>query len=569
MDEAVEELKREIADLRLMLQAAVEHGDVMENILQNEINQRKLAQNNLQTILTAVRRSKADIEIMLEAMVEHGETVIEYELQQSQEALFKVIAEATPIAMLVCGASDRLVTYANTKAYDLLGRGILHQSIENLVIIENDWHRLEAQLQAEGKVEAYELQMYQVDGSPFWAVASVHPLSLHGQTVLLYTLFDITERKRAEARLQSSEAILREQAQLLEIAVEARTLELQAAEEKYRRIFENALEGIYQSTADSPAKFLVVNPALARIYKYDNPAQLIAAINNIDEQVYVDRERRKEFIQLVTTKEKVTNFESEVYCRDGSKIWITENGKAVRDDEGSILFFEGSVQDITAKRIAESALRQEQTKSERLLLNILPRTVAERLKSEQIAMIADSYSDVSILFADIVEFTSIASRISPREVVGLLNSIFSAFDALAEKYHLEKIKTIGDEYMVVGGLPDPHQNHAQAIANMALDMQETIKQFATKHHPAMNLRIGINTGSVVAGVIGQTKFSFDLWGDAVNLASRMETQGEPGKIQVSETTYLRLQDQFRFHPRGVIFVKGKGEMPTYWLEGRK
>jgi Adenylate cyclase, family 3 (some proteins contain HAMP domain) len=131
------------------------------------------------------------------------------------------------------------------------------------------------------------------------------------------------------------------------------------------------------------------------------------------------------------------------------------------------------------------------------------------------------------------------------------------------------VKTIGDEYMVVGGLPDPHQNHAQAIANMALDMQETIKQFATKHHPAMNLRIGINTGSVVAGVIGQTKFSFDLWGDAVNLASRMETQGEPGKIQVSETTYLRLQDQFRFHPRGVIFVKGKGEMPTYWLEGRK
>ncbi len=569
MSDTVEELKREIADLRLMLQAAVEHGDVVERILHNEISERKIAQSNLQSILSAVRRSKADIEIMLETMVEHGETVIEYELQESQEALFQRIAEATPIAMLVCNDSDRRVTYANTKAVHLLGKDILHQSIQNCIIIDNDWQRLEAELSAVGKVEAYELQMYQGDGSPFWAVASIHQLSLKGETVLLYTLFDITERKRTEARLQNSEAILREQAEILEIAVEARTLELQAAEEKYRRIFENALEGIYQSTADSPGKFLAVNPALARIYKYDSPAQLIASISNIDTQIYVDSDRRREFINLICTNEQITNFESEVYCRDGTKIWIAENAKAVRDEKGNILFFEGSVQDITAKRQAEAALRQEQAKSERLLLNILPKTVAERLKSEQNSMIADSYSDVSILFADIVEFTTVASRISPKELVGLLNRIFSAFDVLAEKYHLEKIKTIGDEYMVVGGLPDPNPHHAQAIANMALDMQQMIKQFRTKHHPIMNLRIGINTGSVIAGVIGQSKFSFDLWGDAVNLASRMETQGEPGKIQVSEMTYLRLQDQFHFKRRGVIPVKGKGEMPTYWLEGRK
>jgi len=569
MDDTVAELKREIADLRLMLQAAVEHGDVVESILRDEISQRKIAQSNLQAILSAVRRSKADIEIMLETMVDHGETVIEYELQESQEALFAAIAEATPIAMLVCNKSDHRITYANTKALHLLGKGILHQSIRNCIIIDNDWQRLEAELSAVGKVEAYELQMYQAEGSPFWALASVHHLSLQGHTVVLYTLYDITERKRTEARLQNSEAILREQAELLEIAVEARTLELQAAEEKYRRIFENALEGIYQSTADSPGKFLAVNPALARIYKYDSPDQLIASISDIDAQIYVDSDRRRQFIESICTNERITNFESEVYCRDGCKIWITENAKAVRDEQGNILFYEGSVQDITAKRMAESALRQEQAKSERLLLNILPKTVAERLKSEQISMIADSYSDVSILFADIVEFTAVASRISPKELVGLLNRIFSAFDTLAEKYHLEKIKTIGDEYMVVGGLPDPNPYHAQAIADMALDMQQVIKQFHTKHHPTMNLRIGINTGSVVAGVIGQTKFSFDLWGDAVNLASRMETQGEPGRIQVSEMTYLRLRDQFHCTRRGLIPIKGKGEMPTYWLEGRK
>lgn len=569
MDETVEQLKREIADLRLMLQTAIEHGDAVEHALQTEISERKRAESYLQAILSAVRRSKADLEIMLETMVEHGETVIEHELKDSQQALFAAIAEVSPVGMLVCQGSDRLVTYANSKAMELLGRSILHQSIKNSIIIDNDYHRLEAKQQSAGKVEDYELQMYQADGSPFWASICIHPLSWQGQTALLYTLYDITEKKHITARLQNSEAILREQAQLLEIAVEARTLELQAAEEKYRRIFENAIEGIYQSTSDSPSRYLAVNPALARLYKYDSPEQLMQSITNIEEQVYVDRNRRQEFIRLVTTQEKVTNFESEVYCRDGSTIWISENAKAVRDDNGDILFFEGSVQDITAKRQAELALRQEQAKSERLLLNILPKTVAERLKSEQTAMIADSYSDVSILFADIVEFTALASTMSPMEVVGLLNSIFSTFDALAEKYHLEKIKTVGDEYMVVGGLPDPNPHHAQAIAHMALDMQQTIRQFQTKFHRPMSLRIGINTGSVVAGVIGQKKFSYDLWGDAVNLASRMESQGEPGKIQVSEMTYVRLRDQFHFTCRGVIPIKGKGQMVTYWLEGRK
>jgi class 3 adenylate cyclase len=173
--------------------------------------------------------------------------------------------------------------------------------------------------------------------------------------------------------------------------------------------------------------------------------------------------------------------------------------------------------------------------------------------------------------AQFVQYSSVFLGLeeAPMEVVGLLNSIFSTFDALAEKYHLEKIKTVGDEYMVVGGLPDPNPHHAQAIAHMALDMQQTIRQFQTKFHRPMSLRIGINTGSVVAGVIGQKKFSYDLWGDAVNLASRMESQGEPGKIQVSEMTYVRLRDQFHFTCRGVILIKGKGQMVTYWLEGRK
>lgn len=210
----------------------------------------------------------------------------------------------------------------------------------------------------------------------------------------------------------------------------------------------------------------------------------------------------------------------------------------------------------------------EQEKSEQLLLNILPKPVAHRLKQGQEA-IADNYPSVTILFADIVGFTELSARTSPIELVGMLNEIFSAFDRLAEKHGLEKIKTIGDSYMVVGGLPTPQPNHAQAIANMALDMQAVIAQLGQEYYEALDTRIGINTGPVIAGVIGTKKFIYDLWGDAVNTASRMESHGVIGQIQVSAATYALLQDEYLFKPRGVVNIKGKGEMTTYLLTGKK
>ncbi|MEB3827664.1 adenylate/guanylate cyclase domain-containing protein [Phormidium sp. CCY1219] len=213
------------------------------------------------------------------------------------------------------------------------------------------------------------------------------------------------------------------------------------------------------------------------------------------------------------------------------------------------------------------ALRQleiEQEKSESLLLNILPKPIAERLK-EQPTTIADRFTDVTVLFADIVGFTNLSSRISAEDLVKLLNEIFSDFDRLADLHHLEKIKTIGDAYMVVGGLPEPNTSHAWNVAEMALDMQQAIANFNQVHNENVNIRIGINTGAVVAGVIGQKKFIYDLWGDAVNIASRMESHGIPGYIQISESTYELLRDRYRFEERGTIPVKGKGEMKTYLL----
>ncbi len=213
-------------------------------------------------------------------------------------------------------------------------------------------------------------------------------------------------------------------------------------------------------------------------------------------------------------------------------------------------------------------LQDEQAKSELLLLNILPKPIAERLKAGE-RTIADNFADVTVLFADIVGFSQLSSHLSPPELVEFLNHIFSLFDELADKYGLEKIKTIGDAYMVVGGLPMPRPDHAQAIAQMALDMIDATTHLRTSHGETVAMRIGISTGPVEAGVIGTKKFSYDLWGDTVNTASRMESHGIPGRIQVTTFTYERLSKDFLFEERGIIPVKGKGEMVTYLLMGKK
>ncbi|MGD1855222.1 MAG: adenylate/guanylate cyclase domain-containing protein [Leptolyngbyaceae cyanobacterium] len=219
-------------------------------------------------------------------------------------------------------------------------------------------------------------------------------------------------------------------------------------------------------------------------------------------------------------------------------------------------------QEVQERRAAEIALRNEQEKTEALLRNVLPVAIANQLKNDlsNRTAIASRFENVTILFADIVGFTQLAANTAPTQLVCQLNDIFSIFDTLAERHGLEKIKTIGDAYMVVGGVPAPMDNHAEAVMAMAIDMQVAVKQ-----HP-FKLRIGINTGPVVAGVIGKKKFSYDLWGDAVNIASRMESHGVIDRIQVSADTYGLLKDKFSFEDRGCIEIKGRGQVHTYlWL----
>ncbi len=212
-------------------------------------------------------------------------------------------------------------------------------------------------------------------------------------------------------------------------------------------------------------------------------------------------------------------------------------------------------------------LKAEQEKSEKLLLNILPKPIADRLKIHK-ETIADDFDEVTVLFADLVKFTQMSAGISARALVDKLNEIFFAFDILTEVHGLEKIKTIGDAYMLVGGVPTQRPDHAEAVADIAIAMFKAIERINHQNASQLQIRIGIHTGPVVAGVIGKNKFNYDLWGDAVNVASRMESQGIPGKIQVSEATYHLLKKDFSLEKRGEVDIKGKGQMTTYFLNKR-
>jgi class 3 adenylate cyclase len=213
------------------------------------------------------------------------------------------------------------------------------------------------------------------------------------------------------------------------------------------------------------------------------------------------------------------------------------------------------------------ALTRERERSERLLLNILPGPVAERLKAEE-ETIADHADEVTVLFADLVGFTATADQTDARGVVELLNEIFSAFDDLVDRAGLEKIKTLGDGYMVAAGIPTARVDHAEAAADLALEMERCLGLLPRAGIARVGLRIGLDSGPVVAGVIGRRKFSYDLWGDTVNTASRMQSHAEPGEILVTEDTYRRLVGSFELEARDLLDVKGKGEMRTYVLKGR-
>jgi|GEM_PF-978492 len=577
----VARLKQEKNDLQLTLLATTEHGDTVESELhainrklQAEILQRQRAQAALQEILETVSKDKADLELILKATAEHGD-VLEYQLytravetMRQSEELFRAISESTPILMILTQELDGIISFANSTTLEQLGmdaQNLQCYHLRDFFVNPEDEPRLIEQFRAQGSVKNQEVQVKRASGEAFWVSASVHPLHLGGGEALLTTLYDISDRKQAEAALLDYQQRLERQAQELEQRVERRTAELRQAEEKYRSIFENAVEGIYQ--VSPKGRYLSANPALAEILGYSSVEDLITTVENVDRQVYAQPMRRFELIAYLKRYGSVSEFESEIYRKDGSTIWVAENVRSIVGEDGEVVCFEGSVQNVTQRRRTEHELRRQRRRTEQLLLSILPQPIAERLKQGE-KLIVDSFKQAAVMFADIANFTAISSDLPPESVVDLLNSVFSTFDQLAELKRLEKVKTIGDAYMVVGGVPTPIPDPAGAIADMALAMQKVAQTFDAVGDQAITLRIGIHLGPVTAGVIGAQKFSYDLWGDTVNVASRMETLGEPGRIQVTQELYDQLCDRYRFQERGLIDVKGKGEMKTYWLVGK-
>ena len=220
------------------------------------------------------------------------------------------------------------------------------------------------------------------------------------------------------------------------------------------------------------------------------------------------------------------------------------------------------------KNLALELLQLERAKSEKLLLNVLPRQVAVRLKGGE-KIIADHYDCATILFADMAGFTPLTEELEPTEMVRLLNSVYSHFDSLVEECGAEKIRTIGDNYMVAAGVPSPSLNHAHILARLSLEILTYLATLPPLGQKRLSFRIGMNSGPVIAGVIGHKKFQYDVWGDTVNIASRMESQGEPGKIQITQATYQLIKDEFICEPKGQVVIKGKGLMDTWNLVGSK
>ncbi len=585
----IAQLRHEVArltqansDLQISLATTSEHGDLIEfelhksnQRLQAEIAERKLAQATLQEILETVTKDKVDLELILQTTTEHGDAV-GYELythavetMRQSEELFRAISESTSILMLLLQSSDGVITYANSASGQRLGvdpQALLRYKLKEFFVNPKDSDHLQELLAAQGSVSSYEMEVKTAEGRQFWVSTSVHPVQLSHEQLWLVTLFDISDRKQIEASLKSFEDELRQQALELERRVEERTFELRQTEEKYRSLFENAVEGIFQIMPDG--HYLSVNPALAEMYGYESVQELMASVTNVGQQLYVQPHRRGEIVAYLRQFGSVAGFESEVHCKDGTVIWISENIRTIQDQQGNLLHYEGSVRNITERKLAEAELRAERMMAERLLLNVLPQSIAQRLKQGE-KTISDSFSSVTVLFADIVNFTELSTQISPSELIELLNTIFSTFDKLADRRHLEKIKTIGDAYMVVGGLPTPRPDHTVSIADMALDMLREVRQFHAPDGSPIMLRVGIHTGPVIAGVIGTRKFSYDLWGDTVNVASRMEASGEPGHVQVTQTVFDRLKVGYKFQKRGETAIKGKGFMTTYWLTGKR
>lgn len=476
------------------------------------------------------------------------------ELRES-ELKYRGIYDNSQVGIFRTRLKDGLIIDANARCIELIGYDNEAEVLEKLTATDfyaNVETRAELLRQAEvtGEVRNFETQFRRKDGEIIDVLMSGR--FNHAAQCLEVVINDISDRKLAERSLAEKEEYLRIIINNIpqQVFWKDRDLHFHGCNRNW------AIAAGISSPDEVVGKTdfdLLNDPAIAQAFRQQD-LNIIATNTGI-------------FHQTIRKVSSLSSSESR---------WLDMSKVPIHDSEGNVIGILGVLDDITERKIAEESLQQEQAKSEALLLNVLPAAIATQLKENPGTIIAEHFPQATILFADVVDFTPLASQLPPQALLELLNQIFSEFDQLADRYGLEKIKTIGDAYMVAGGLPVPTDEHAAAIADMALAMIEVIQklnpfsiQIDDQHHLThpLRLRIGINTGEAIAGVIGTKKFIYDLWGDAVNVASRMEAAGQPNLIQVTEATYECLKDRYIFEKRGMISVKGKGAMTTYWLLG--
>lgn len=499
-------------------------------ILANSFNQMA---SQLQASFIALEKTKEELEIRVQERTAA--------LSQS-EAQNRAIIAAIPDLMIRLSREGFYLDFIPPKSAgallmtreELIGKHI--SEVLPADIVTRQLQFIEQAIVA-GESQVYEHQLWN-NGALYEEEVRI---VISGENEALLIIRDITERKRLEKELSQASRFL-------------------------NSIVENIPLALFVKDACNDFRYVLWNRAAEDVYAI--PREKVLGYNLYDiAELELAEQLEIEHLQLM--KEGKLIIAEEIFdSKFKGKLWQRVMKLPLINDQGEVTHLMYIAEDITERKKAEAALRLAQEQSERLLLNILPKAIAERLKKNT-SSIAELFDEATILFADIVGFTPLSARTSPIDLVNLLNQIFSTFDELAEQHGLEKIKTIGDAYMVAGGLPVPRPDHAEAVADMALDMIAAIARFQGPNRADFQIRIGINTGPVVAGVIGIKKFIYDLWGDTVNIASRMESQGVAGNIQVTATTYEYLKERFHLEKRGEISVKGKGEMTTYWLTGHK
>lgn len=344
---------------------------------------------------------------------------------------------------------------------------------------------------------------------------------------------------------------------------------LQDSEERFRQVT-NTIDEVFWMTDPRKDRMLFISQAYERIWGRTCKSVIEEPLSFV-ESIHPD-DRAAVIAAFPKQKEGTYDIEYRIVRRDGGIRWIRDKAFPVRDASGEIYRVVGVAQDITENKNLIRDLNEEKAKTEHLLENILPKSIIGALKgrprmSGESPVIAQRIDHATVLFADIVGFTSFSKSKEAEYVVDQLNKMVHVFDQLVDRHGVEKIKTIGDGYMLAGGVPDYQEDHARRVADVALEMRVELERFNRAHGQTFQLRIGIHSGALIAGVIGTKKYVYDVWGDTVNTASRMESQGMPGEIQVSEDTYRLLSDRYRFEERGLIPVKGKGEIRAYLLQG--